>query len=346
MEQSTQVTDTYNLSLNYIGSKHSLASTLYEKMHPYLIQNNVETIADLFSGSGAMSRFLFEKYHIYLNDIMYYSNIITQAQLIHCPNLQKWIDLLNQCSPIEGKITKFYSPVGDRMFFTKETAMKIDGMRTLLEEWNVKDEIHSDEYIKLLGTIIHFADKHANTASVYGAFLKKFKDSAKREFKISNLFDYKKSPKQYFATQSDVLDVNFEWVQSKMERSIDAVYLDPPYNQRSYSKNYSPLETLAKYDDPIIKGITGLREDSGDFSGLFCKKTQAKKAFQDLAKKLDGIPLIFMSYNNEGLLTENQIKGIFEDRGRSVVCEKIEYSRFSSKKNQNREVEEYLFIIQ
>jgi adenine-specific DNA-methyltransferase len=42
--------------------------------------------------------------------------------------------------------------------------------------------------------------------------------------------------------------------------SGDILYLDPPYNQRQYATNYHMLKTIAKYDNPIIHGKTGLRE--------------------------------------------------------------------------------------
>ena len=42
----------------------------------------------------------------------------------------------------------------------------------------------------------------------------------------------------------------------------DVVYLDPPYNQRQYSANYSPLNYMAHYDDTLeIYGKTGLIRD-------------------------------------------------------------------------------------
>lgn len=39
----------------------------------------------------------------------------------------------------------------------------------------------------------------------------------------------------------------------------DLLYADPPYNSHEYLPNYHILETIAKYDYPEIKGITGLR---------------------------------------------------------------------------------------
>ena len=103
---------------------------------------------------------------------------------------------------------------------------------------------------------------------------------------------------------------------------------------------------IAKYDDHPIKGKTGLREDSGKYSGFFCKKSEVLQAMIKLAKKFKDVPVVFMSYNNEGLLSEMDIQKIFEKEGKSIQCCKIEYGRFASKKNQEKTVKEYLFVIE
>ena len=333
-------------SLNYIGSKHKLSSTLFSHMKPYLEKHEVQTIADLFCGSGVVSRLLFTEYNVVSNDIMTFASIVTRAQLSICSldDYKIWIDHLNKAEPVEGFITKEYSPRGltGRKFFTIKTASKIDGIRIELEK--ISHLISEDLYYKLLGTLIHYADKHANVASVYGAYLKAFKETSLKDFILKPCFHFFPSThsKKSIVLNNDILKTNL----SELEIKVDAVYLDPPYNQRSYSKNYSPLETIAKYDDPEIKGKTGLRIDSGNFSGLFCKKSKIKQGMEEMLKVLKDVPLIFMSYNNEGLLSENQIKEICVGANRKVECIKISYDRFASKKNQKRDVEEYLFVIE
>lgn len=52
---------------------------------------------------------------------------------------------------------------------------KIDTIRTQIENWKVSKKIDDDLYYFLLASLIESADKVANTASVYGAFLKHIK---------------------------------------------------------------------------------------------------------------------------------------------------------------------------
>ena len=42
------------------------------------------------------------------------------------------------------------------------------------------------------------------------------------------------------------------------KEEYDVVYLDPPYNNRQYSKNYHVLNYLARYEDMELRGKTGL----------------------------------------------------------------------------------------
>ena len=65
---------------------------------------------------------------------------------------------------------------------------------------------------------------------------------------------------------------------------VDILYLDPPYNHRQYAPNYHLLETIALYDNPKIKGITGMRDYKNQKSE-FCNKDTALQALEKIAKQ-------------------------------------------------------------
>lgn len=94
----------------------------------------------------------------------------------------------------------------------------------------------------------------------------------------------------------------------------DVLYLDPPYNSRQYCSNYHVLETIARYDNPVLSGKTGLR-DSSDQKSLFCSKRTVCNAFDDLIRHSD-FKYIFLSYNNEGLMSLDTIKDIMSQYGK------------------------------
>jgi adenine-specific DNA-methyltransferase len=130
--------------------------------------------------------------------------------------------------------------------------------------------------------------------------------------------------------------------------SCDILYIDPPYNQRQYCTNYHVLETIARYDNPNLYGVTGLREYE-DQKSDFCYKAKALEAFEDLIQHTEARH-IFLSYNSEGIMPEDEIIKVMEKYG-TVELKKQEYRRFRAdidRENRNYksdEVIEYLFCL-
>ncbi|MDO8657657.1 MAG: DNA adenine methylase, partial [Candidatus Levybacteria bacterium] len=114
-----------------------------------------------------------------------------------------------------------------------------------------------------------------------------------------------------------------------------------------YATNYHMLETIAKYDNPKIHGKTGLRDYQNQKS-LYCSRSQVKKAFKDLVLKTK-VKYIFLSYNNEGLMTLDDIKEIMSLKGKYGHFTK-DYNRFKADKTENRDFKatktvEYLHYV-
>ena len=124
---------------------------------------------------------------------------------------------------------------------------------------------------------------------------------------------------------------------NKLIRHIqgDVLYLDPPYNARQYCSNYHVLETIARYDNPILKGITGQRDTSMQKSA-FCSKKTVAQAFEDLIANAQ-FKYIFLSYNNEGLMSLKTIQEIMSGYGR-YSCRTTEYKRFQADKEYRRNI--------
>lgn len=158
----------------------------------------------------------------------------------------------------------------------------------------------------MIASLLEVVDKHANTASVYGAFLKKLKSSAQKTFDFT--------PAKLLINDQDHIVYNMDANKLIKQITSDILYLDPPYNERQYASNYHLLETIAKYDNPVIKGKTGLR-DYKEQKSEYCSKSSVKKAFADLIQNAK-CKYIFLSYNNEGLLSLEDIKEIMSKKGK------------------------------
>lgn len=335
--------------LNYIGSKHSLLEWISQIFLTKTGWTSFQTkrIADLFAGSGSVSFFFRQRGSSVLsNDIEPCSYIVTKAltETVYTPELQSWIAQINRAvagkshQTVNGFLTRHYSPSegSNRKFFTIDNAKRIDYVRAEIES----SELRSDDKIFLLASLLVSADKVANCASVYGAYLKDFKKTAEAAFELTPIH-IDTQPSQGKTTSQDVC--NRQFLQSIQ---ADLVYLDPPYNQRQYSKNYFPLSVLALSPEAqerlVLTGVTGIPDNC--FSSAFCQKRTVKYAFQTVLSHLNA-KWVFISYNSESLLSKDEMVELLKEYGRISVVER-DYKRFSSKSGEKKEIKEYLFCLE
>lgn len=339
--------------MNYIGSKLSLLPFLDASIHT-IVDSSCVTFCDLFAGTGAVGRYFKTKgYQIIANDLQHYSFVLNRHYVGNSKELtfvklfeeipkikreppsqrkQFVCQYLNNIKPIDtGFIFNNYCYGGTkqkehiRQYFTDENGMRCDAIRSQIEAWHQDKKINNDEYYFLLASLLENIDKVANTASVYGAFLKKIKPSAAKplELKAADLILSTYKNKVYKGDANNIIK----------KIKADVLYLDPPYNQRQYAPNYHLLETISCFDNPKINGKTGLREYANQKSD-WSSKSKVTQAFKDLVLSAQ-TKYIFLSYNNEGLLTLDEIKSIMKLRGEYGVFTK-KYSRFRADKEKNR----------
>jgi len=330
-------------TLDYIGSKKSLIPFLHEKIKEHIPYLDKCVFGDLFAGAGNFSFFTAPLVKTMIaNDLEEYSYIINKA-LISCEftqTLQELINELNKLDGDEGIVYKNFSPNKhcERMFFTPENAKLIDAMRKQLYMWLFYNEINQKEHDFLLASLLVSLDKVSNTSCVYGAYLKEFKKSAKKKLIIVPIHtrtEQHSSGNCATMSSAEIIAKNYEF---------DAVYLDPPYNQRQYAANYSPLNYIASYDENVIlMGKTGLMKDYNKSD--FCSKRKVKKSFETLIENLN-TRYIFLSYNNEGLLSLEELKTILEKKGRIVLYKK-KYPKFKARRDVAGDfVTEYLWFVE
>jgi len=326
-------------SLNYIGSKKTLLPTILQ-----IIDQNIDvpldqlTFGDLFSGTGIIAFTMKHKCKkVIANDLEYYSYIICRSLLSieYTQSIQQQIDKLNsdpnlQC---EGLISNTYSPLGGRLFFTEENAKRIDYIR---------QSIGDDPFI--VASLIVSSDKIANTTSVYGAFLKRFKPSAIAPIKLHPIH----TDPLPSASSPEIYNLPAETLTNEL-KDLDIIYLDPPYNHRQYGSNYFPLNVIARYQPTTFAGKTGIPTDYRTQS-KFCSKRQCLSTFRQLLSNIKNYAThckyLLISYNNEGIL---QYDDIIKETSSilspiKIIVTTIKYSRYSSIASASKKVKEYLFL--
>lgn len=318
--------------MNYIGSKYSLLSFLETSIEEVSGYKNGENyiFGDLFAGTGIVGKTYKAKgCTVIANDIQYYSYVLNKHFIENIPEMDmSMLERLNNLAPVEGFIYKnyCYGSGSGRNYFTNDNGMKCDAIRIELEDMHKTGEISDYIYFYYLASLVNSIDKYANTASVYGAFLKHIKKSAQKEFQLELLPVI--SGKVGTVYNEDI---------NKLVKKVhgDVLYLDPPYNARQYCSNYHVLETIARYDNPKLSGITGLRDSTGQKS-KFCSKRIVADVFEDLIKNAQ-FKYIFLSYNNEGLMTSDTIRKIMSGYGEYRLFTS-EYKRFKADKDESRNI--------
>jgi len=331
--------------MNYIGSKYKLSDFINTTIHSVVGNDLSEKIfCDIFAGTGIVGRnFKKTVKKVIANDFEYYSYVLNKNYIenhVPIPNKGEYIEILNNIEPSEGFVYKNYclGSGSGRQYFSDYNGKKIDAVRQQIENWKKNNKISDNLYFFLLASLLESADKVANTASVYGAFLKHLKKSAQKEVTIE--------PAEFFIDENEHKVFNEDSNQLIKKIEGDILYLDPPYNTRQYGANYHLLNTIALYDNFEPKGKTGLRNYN---KSQYCSKRSVKDTFGELIKNAN-FKYIFLSYNNEGLMSVKDVKEIMSKYGKYDL-ETVDYQRFRADREENRnhkanKTEEYLHILE
>lgn len=263
----------------------------------------------------------------------FYSYVLNHA-LLHPPknkDIASIVDQLNALSLHKGVMYEHYcqGSGSGRNYFSDENAQKIDALRQGIEAYKDDETL----YIYLVASLLHSADKVANTASIYSAFLKHLKPLACEKLFLEALHVTPTSPHhRVYCEDANVLI-------SKLQGDI--LYLDPPYNRRQYGANYHLLNTIAHGDVLMPRGKTGVRSY---VSSAFCKSTTALHALEDIVQKAR-FEWIVVSYSNEGLISHEQLLKMLSFYGECFYVKKA-HVRFKAYQNRARKnySEEYLYI--
>lgn len=326
--------------MRYLGNKTNLLCFIEKIINKYNIEG--ETFADLFAGTCSVGDYFKNRYNIIANDYMYFSKVIASAKLLNTktPEFKKFKKKYG-CSPFDwlnaqvytGQDNYFvlhnYSPLGERMYFTEENAMKIDGIRLDIEDLYKNATIKYNEYMFLLASLIESALRVSNTSGTYQAYFKFWESRAKKNLILEPLlFDESAEIKENQLYNEDT---------NKLVRKIsgDIAYIDPPYTTTQYANSYHVLETIARYDYPQIFGKTGRRQNR-ELSNYSNKKL-ALYEFEDLFRQLH-FKHILVSYSNQSIIPINELVSLakkFAVNG-VVHVEKYSYREYSTNNSSHK----------
>jgi adenine-specific DNA-methyltransferase len=353
--------------MRFIGSKSNLLRFI-ERTILRNCNGNDYTFGDFFCGTASVGTHFKELgFEIIANDNLMFCSTMAKARLL-LNNEPQFIELLsdgeipsgvkdkiisnpynivqsflNNLSGKEGFIFKEYSPGGtkdktfERRYFTDENAKKIDAIRNKIAEWKQNGLITDVEESLLLNDLLRATNEVANIAGTYGCYMKDWIDNRVwRSLKLrrTNIIY---SDKEHRVFKEDANDLV-----KKVE--CDILYLDPPYNWRHYGAYYHILETIVLWDNPKVTGVGGLRPWE-ETKSRYCYRDEALGALIELLENARAKD-IYVSYNNEGLISHGELLKTLPDFGKLTISE-IPYRRYKSNSNgfSNGKVKERIYYV-
>ena len=349
--------------MRYIGNKENIIATISGILDARGICGR--SFFDFFSGTTNVARYYKRRgYRIVSSDLLYLSYCLQKAYIENnevpafsrlLPQLEfersiltdspldAAVDYLNQLEGVEGFIYRNYTPGGTaelaqpRMYFSDENGKRIDVIRQTIENWKASHLISDSEYYILIACLIETVPFYANISGVYAAFQKKWDPRAVKPLKLRPI---------------EIITNSFENIVFNVDSAVlcsriktDIIYLDPPYNERQYAPNYHLLETIAKYDNPEIRGVTGMRNYENQKSA-FCNSQTALSSLDSIARNAQ-YRFLVLSYNSEGIMPEREIISVLSRYG-EVHLDQFDYTRFKSNSNgsaNTRRVQEQLYTF-
>jgi len=285
--------------MDYIGSKSKLNAWIFSKIEKFYPNPSEVSLLDACSGSGSVSRYAAGLgYSVVACDALMFSTHLVSGSIgveSLLEDAARHVEIINGLSGVDGFFYQNYSQHSGRLYFTDENASKIDAARQYVETIN-------DPKLKsmLIYFLIEALSRVGNTSGTHGAYLKRLKERALEPFKVRI---EKTVPGSAVAYCDDVINL----LNNTEVPASNVLYIDPPYNQRQYAPNYHLYETLARYDNPEIKGKTGLRADwAHEAKSGFCNK-KSFLILLDTIIRTTKSPLILLSYSSDGIVKSDEI---------------------------------------
>ena len=333
--------------MRYLGSKARILNDLA----PLIGEPDPDgsRFVDAFSGTGVVASMAADLgWGIHVNDHLYSAKLLSSARLLAISDVSfsalggypHAVSILNRSKPVQGFLWREYSPASanraprPRRYFTEKNAAQLDGMRGQVHTWRADGNISSAEEHLLLADLIEAASSIANTAGTFGCFLSGWSPTALRPAQVTAR-PLRSEPVCFSSGELDVFDVG--------TMASDTVYLDPPYTKRQYAAYYHILETLARGDQPLVSGVTGLRPWRPKAS-VFCYKRHALSAMLRLVGQIHA-NRVLISYSAEGHIDLETLVSGLEPSGTVEVHAIGKIPRYQPNGLDTQHVEEFVIEV-
>lgn len=322
----------------YLGNKYKLLPFITAVVNEECPE--IETVADIFAGTGAVSSAFTDKI-IITNDLMYSCYICNYAWFsAESYNPEKIIDYVikynSETACSENYMTQNFADT----YFSKSDCAKIGYIREDIENKYKTGHLNRRERAILITSLLYAMDKIALTCGHYDAYRKIARYDNPLELYVP-LVNVNNNPhNECFCEDANNLVQRIK---------ANLVYIDPPYNSRQYCDTYHILENVARWEKPAVFGIAK-KMDRSSMKSKYCT-VDATQTFEQLISDIKA-DYILLSYNNmaekgngrsNAKISDSDIMRILSKKGNVKVFEE-NYKPFTTGKSNISDNIERLFL--
>ena len=322
----------------YLGNKYKLLPFIKR-----VVENeckNINTVADIFAGTGAVASAFIDK-KIITNDIMY-SNYICHVAWFSSEHYseEKIIKIITQYNNLKVVEDNYMSDNFSNTYFSLDDCRKIGFIRQDIEDKLNSGDINARERALLITSLLYAMDKIANTCGHYDAYRQGVEFEKHLELYV---------PQPEPDVNENNVCYNMDTNELAPEIEADLIYIDPPYNSRQYCDAYHLLENVARWEKPGVFGVAR-KMDRTSLKSDYCTQ-KATVAFENLIDSIHA-KYILLSYNNmankgndrsNAKISDDDIMKILSKKGKVKVFSE-DYKAFSTGKSDIQANQERLFL--
>jgi len=298
--------------IKYLGSKRLLIPELSATIRAL----GVRSVMDVFSGTARVGQALKRAgFQVTANDHNAYAHVLArcyvQADRDRLEDrARRLLEELARITPRDGYFTETFCRRS--RFFQPKNGARVDAIRDRIAAMDLEPDLEAIALVSLMEA----ADRVDSTTGLQMAYLKQWAPRAHNDLEL-RLPEF--VPGSGHAEQ-------LEAIEFARTHSAELAYLDPPYNQHSFLRNYHIWETLVRWDAPEVYGVACKRIDCKERKSPFNSKPQFREAMAALIEAIDARHLV-ISFNDEGYITHGQMLELLSAYG-TVESRGIEYGRY------------------
>lgn len=347
----------YNTTgIKYLGSKASFLDIISSAIDLVADERPI-SVLDMFSGSTRVAQMARQRgFLVVTSDVLpaceAYSAAFIQSNIENRTTLEKIARELQNVNSQVGWLTSNYGEVDpaapgrtDKKInaFTRENAMKADGIREFIEE--IRDIIPIQWYYTLITSLILAMNEVQNSQGHQRAWFRDFQKSALKPIEVilpsptgdpklnisgmSNSDFLALYPPGYHFSGDVLTDEYKSYVTRVVDGSANVIaYIDPPYTTNlDYNQFYHLWDSVVLWDKPTTIGATNRRADrdtrregGAAHSSLFAKRKHAEECFTRLFTQTSTFAdSVIVSYSSDSIVSYENICDMLEKSGFALL---------------------------